>query len=1796
MSQLDAFALSQALRKRLVEFSLERNFVRDRQLTQICQQLWEGTAERGGLVGDLWVEGAFPAETAAETLADLAESGEFDSGLQDHLHARGVVPRERKLYWHQREAIREAQRLGEQSAKPALVITAGTGAGKTESFLLPVLNDLFRQPRGQRQGVRCIILYPMNALVNDQVDRVHEWLSEQDDITLFHFTSETPEDSRQANQDHAPRWEKEPFRIRTRQEARGLETHQGKAIDLQREPRGRVPDILITNYSMLEYMLSRPQDGVFFGDALRALVLDEAHLYTGTLAAEITLLLRRLLRRCGLPPEQVLQLATSATIGSGAAGELEDFASQLFTKRRDLVRVIRGRVQEYVPPPSAPPAQPPVAATVNAKEWLVRATQSVDGKALIEDAEQCHQLNENLPLFVAEAEVLSAAKSAGQKPAVLLYEALGRAPLFQQAKLALAEQQRLSLRNLARLLWHEDSQASWQATITMLQMGAAARNTPGGHPLLPHRLHLLARPTDGLVVCLNDACAAPANLKLQGLGGVSAGYMDHCSYCRSATLSLERCANCGETVLAGINDKHRKSRRFWPIPQHDRSLKVLRYSWQPCAPEPSVWLERQTGEPAGAGMAGLPLYQVSACPHCQADAPADEAGRSSDWRSFVTSAEQTLSLLAETALAELPELPNPNNAWLPARGRRMLAFSDSRTEAARLGPRLRLQHEIRLVRAALARCAVKTPAADEATIQYLEESLATLRSQLAAPALTPYLRQHLTKQYEQIRQSLSAARQGGAIEMWLELLKQEAGIDELLDVETAHKHEAETWRHLTKREWDANAGQIHQHLLQLVGWELARTPLRRVVSVETLGLLEVAYPGLEALPVPEQIAGVLPTAAGEALAQAWSDFLAALCDTLRMEGVVTLREKGEQDGLQYGRIPIGRWAAEEKRRGQYLLSFIGQRDTQRRRQFARVVLERAGLPAEQAIVLAPDLLRAAYRQLKQHAGRELHWLKVETQQTNDSPIEALQIYFPHLTLRRPPQLYRCDRTGHIWPRSVLGCSYESTLGRLQPVSHEELNHDPRVGRQRTELESATVFELALWAEEHSAQLAPRENRRLQDLFKLGVRNILSSTTTLELGIDIGGLNAVLLSNVPPSKANYLQRAGRAGRRADGSSVVLTFARPCPFDREVFARFGDYLARAYRSPQIFLDRQRVVRRHGHAFLLGEFFRQVYPPGMHVSAMKAFGNMGRFCGVSFIPYWERSAPKPALIPAEADWDLNDSACWLKPDRQEVGLEKHFLDFLGYLRQAGASEYQPALEALFQGTPLRSELVDWEAYLTGLERSFLEAVHDWRKEYDSLLSAWSEIGSAGGTGRNQQAPSVQANMLHYQSRALYEMTVIEAFADRQFLPRYGFPIGMQKLRVIQPDEKAPNRIREEDQYRLERSGLLALREYVPGSQLLVGGRLVTSHGLLKHWTGAELDNYLGLRGNYAVCQQGHTYYKLTTNTLGDCSICGAPSQSVRALLLPKHGFSSAAWDPPRLSADVERIGQVERATVTFARDEIKADLFDDQFGGIAGLSARYREGGEILVYNEGELGRGFAICLQCGYAASEHAFAPEDLPPRFSEHARLTAANDRYPCWGKHHPSVLRNQTLAARETTDVLLLTFSDVLRDWAKDAVLLQTLGYALQIAGAKLLELDTREVGVMVAAAEEFKDGVGAVLYDNVPGGAGHVRELFAQKRRWLTLAEEVLYIDEKHDARCETACLDCLLTYDAQEAMNRGLLHRRKAYALLHDLLAGQVPLVEPDGAADPLHQEARILTTETGSLLTKQDRLARGKDRMRR
>ncbi|NUQ00054.1 MAG: hypothetical protein HUU35_09405, partial [Armatimonadetes bacterium] len=620
------------------------------------------------------------------------------------------------------------------------------------------------------------------------------------------------------------------------------------------------------------------------------------------------------------------------------------------------------------------------------------------------------------------------------------------------------------------------------------------------------------------------------------------------------------------------------------------------------------------------------------------------------------------------------------------------------------------------------------------------------------------------------------------------------------------------------------------------------------------------------------------------------------------------------------------------------------------------------------------------------------------------------------------------------------------------------------------------------------------------------------------------------------------------------------ARPQPFDREVFRRFGDYLARPPRLPRVFLERPRLARRHANAWLLGWFFRQLYPDNAVVGAMNAFGKMGVFCGVP-LPDLCRDANKPALSQPLRDDRLKLGQPWTgQPPTQEPGGQ--FREFLTWAASHPAGLADDVAN-LLADTPVLEEVKDWPAFVASVAASFESTIASWRDDYEPLLKAWLDIDTA--TAAEGQRPWAAANAIRYQLRNLYETMVIEALADRQFLPRYGFPIGVLKLKVIdieQEQDRDSDQDRE-DQFRLERGGLLALGEYVPGSKLVVGGRVITSHGLLKHWTGAQVDDSVGFRARFTTCRNEHVFYATRAQDLAECPICGDEAKrGCSDLLYVRHGFTTAAWDPPTRTGRTDRVGRTERATVTFGKDPEQA-IKQLDFAGVAGLLARYREDGELLVYNRGESGHGFRICTRCGYAESE---TDEDQRPKdFELHEQLDwnprkSRLKRPPrCWREGQTFELAHQHLAARQTTDVLLLDFRQVAtipRHGREGQAVLTTLGQALKIAGAKLLEMDSRELGYLVL------QDIGPVLYDDVPGGAGHVYELMEQGEAWWQEMLRVLgrYDDEsartEHDRRCATACLDCLLTFDAQEAARKGLLARRRVLELVERLKEQPVPL----------------------------------------
>ena len=254
------------------------------------------------------------------TLRELIQSGNASplfAELEPVPEKERELKLDRPLYLHQEKALKKA--LSGQS----LVVTTGTGSGKTESFLLPVLNHILTEVQNNAldSGVRAIIIYPMNALANDQIKRMRALLKNYPRIRFGIYNGNTPHKHSEALGEYH----------KTHRDANGAAVNPlCNELISREEMQSEPPHILITNYSMLEYMMLRPKDDrVFSGAKLKYIVLDEAHIYKGATGMETSLLMRRLRARIS-KPDSVQYILTSATLGGpDADSEIVSFSEKL---------------------------------------------------------------------------------------------------------------------------------------------------------------------------------------------------------------------------------------------------------------------------------------------------------------------------------------------------------------------------------------------------------------------------------------------------------------------------------------------------------------------------------------------------------------------------------------------------------------------------------------------------------------------------------------------------------------------------------------------------------------------------------------------------------------------------------------------------------------------------------------------------------------------------------------------------------------------------------------------------------------------------------------------------------------------------------------------------------------------------------------------------------------------------------------------------------------------------------------------------------------------------------------------------------------------------------------------------------------------------------------------------------------------------------------------------------------------------------------------------------------------------
>ena len=416
-------------------------------------------------------------------------------------------------------------------------------------------------------------------------------------------------------------------------------------------------------------------------------------------------------------------------------------------------------------------------------------------------------------------------------------------------------------------------------------------------------------------------------------------------------------------------------------------------------------------------------------------------------------------------------------------------------------------------------------------------------------------------------------------------------------------------------------------------------------------------------------------------------------------------------------------------------------------------------------------------------------------------------------------VWQCTVCARPSPRAVRGtCPTNGCPGDL--VQHV-VRRDPRDHYGATYLHMAAV---PLRAEEHTAQLSAKVAAQLQKDFVNGSVNVLSCSTTFELGVDVGELQSVLLRNVPPSTANYVQRAGRAGRRTDSAALVVTHAQVRSHDQTMFQRPDVMIQGSVRVPVVVVDNVRVDRRHAHSIALASFFRQVFDESHREfrTVQDFFGTQHETSGHALLldflsPPLDRvvSALRTVLPTSVHDEIGIDSTRWAT----------HLLDLIDLAGQ----EYQQDVD-YFQG-------------------QIKEQVAQQKFRY--------------------------ADVLQKVVNTLEKHNLLSYFARRNVLPKYGFPVDTVELRVRgDVDASASN-------LDLSRDLAMAVNEYAPGGAIVAQGKIIESAGVYR-MPQREL-----VRRNYDICRHCEQL-QVSNGPLAPICSCGEPRDGARrSFIKPEFGF---------------------------------------------------------------------------------------------------------------------------------------------------------------------------------------------------------------------------------------------------------------------------------------------------------------------
>ncbi|MBD2066737.1 DUF1998 domain-containing protein, partial [Leptolyngbya sp. FACHB-671] len=1230
------------------------------------------------------------------------------------------------------------------------------------------------------------------------------------------------------------------------------------------------------------------------------------------------------------------------------------------------------------------------------------------------------------------------------------------------------------------------------------------------------RLHLLFRSIEGLYACVNPQCSGSDHSSHHRYGRFYLSEQKTCEDCKAPVVELASCRKCGQAyslVYLGSQGELLSLPRSLEAVEDNKRIYVLTSGTLD-----SITLDEEEESNADSTEAGICLLtqregwigRVARSPDQFRDIAATERQFALDWHfpsdtknmeggylsrcpacsagrtqtssisRFISYTDAPLEVMID-GLFEL--LPDPTWEEGQPTKRKLLAFSDGRQDAAFFSSDFQRTHTEALYRQSVWR-AFQSSMDDEkiASVKQVEDELVGQFLKVSIP--------HPDRESEWHHRSYVP--------------------NDDLDEESKNPKDCK----------DRARSRAKELLLREFG-----LPSARRFSIESLGLL-ACHIDWQSNPAVQKVCDRFHVSESEAVI-----FLTALTDLIRLSGIVNVEKPSdyfpEVGGVEGGRPGILDRSGRVKKflklqKGQgdskdavSFCAYKGGNNQLIRSTFVNYCEKVFELDAKDQSEALKDIQTWLYEEVLlgsnilakyEKEGRQLNWSLLNIQATSEDWCRCntcQQIFhLPGFALihEQPKSNIHKNSVFNIHKCPAFKCG-----GVLHPCTLEQMTND----HYRRLIRDRQV--LPLRAQEHTAQLETDDLANRESRFRRGKINLLSCSTTLEMGVDIGELQAVVLRNFPPHVSNYQQRAGRAGRRTDGVAVTLMYGQRRPHDRYYFEQPERLIAGKNQIPKLDPRNFQVQERHIRAELLADFLRQ-----------DDQGNRGAE-EVTIATFLALPKDAPASVPnftPPSHAPIAEFQRWLQGDSARE-LTSYWLNKLG----GEGRSYVPVLRE----------------FSDRIEEFQEQQLRDWDALVEVLLNLQQRLTDSA-EARNlttiaKRLAGTQAELSKIADRRLHD-----ELARASILPIYGFPIDVVRLMTAQR------------QHRLERDRRLALGEYAPGQEIVVDDRVHTSVGVVRP---EKL-----LKRYYWVCQKCNYFTSGLQEIIHDaCPICEEPphlpiEKKTRLYKIP--GAFTTEWrELPKVTPYTKPLRQ-PTSQVFLAKEGDRPECLshsDQSFRLI------YSQGGCFFLSNQGPLkgergfkSKGFAICKACGRDLTEQAREQQKQQRKPKSKQKTPSSNlagiphthpmtDR-PCTGWYEWTHLGHEFFSdllkirfSRDTNPPILFAVmhladgEGIASVDAEDSSNQQTgMGFwrsltsALLAAASQVIDVPRTELDGLFRPSEERDGTAEIIIYDNVPGGAGYSRKIGERFRDVLQRAYGIV-----ESCSCGSSCYDCLRTYSNQ-------------------------------------------------------------------